>query len=132
MSSIIEVVALALQRTSDSRFMLARRGPNESGAGYWEFPGGKVERGETQRQALVREIGEELSLKIKPELLVLVAQNDHQYGAKVFRIFLWKCVINADPLVSLIDHDQIMWCDSFEMRALKVSAGDVTFIEKLL
>lgn len=132
MSSIIEVVALALQRSSDSRFMLARRGPNESGAGYWEFPGGKVERGETHRQALVREIGEELSLKIEPEQLELVAQNDHQYGAKVFRIFLWKYVITADPLVSLVDHDQIMWCDSFEMRALKVSAGDVVFIEKLL
>ena len=132
MSSIIEVVALALQRTSDNRFMLAKRGPNETGAGYWEFPGGKIERGETQRQALVREIGEELSFVIKPELLELVSTNDHQYGAKVFRIFLWKYKVAADPLVTLVDHDQIIWCDPFEMRALKVSAGDLTFIEKLL
>ena len=60
---VVEVAAAVLQR-SDGSFLLAQRPPDKIWAGYWEFPGGKIEAGETAREALVRELREELGIKV--------------------------------------------------------------------
>jgi 8-oxo-dGTP diphosphatase len=60
---IIEVVAGALMRP-DGSFMLGSRPEGKPYAGYWEFPGGKVEPGETAMQALVRELQEEMAITV--------------------------------------------------------------------
>ncbi len=59
----VEVAAAVLQR-SDGSFLLARRPKDKIWAGYWEFPGGKVEAGESARDALVRELREELGIEV--------------------------------------------------------------------
>ncbi|MFM2397611.1 MAG: hypothetical protein RLZZ144_861 [Pseudomonadota bacterium] len=59
----VEVVAAVLQRT-DGSFLLAQRPEGKVYAGYWEFPGGKVETGETRRAALSRELEEELGITV--------------------------------------------------------------------
>ena len=67
MSAIVEVAAAILLRQDqggDSEFLLACRPEGKVYAGYWEFPGGKVEPGETLRQALLRELHEELGIVI--------------------------------------------------------------------
>ena len=61
---IINVVGAAIIK--DGEVLCARRGEGKSLAGYWEFPGGKIESGETQKEALIREIQEELNATIKP------------------------------------------------------------------
>ncbi|MDZ4201033.1 MAG: Nudix family hydrolase [Gallionella sp.] len=61
---IVEVAAAVLQRP-DHSFLLAQRPPDKIWAGYWEFPGGKVEPGETARHALVRELREELGIEVE-------------------------------------------------------------------
>ena len=61
---IVEVSAAVLQRP-DNSFLLAQRPPDKIWAGYWEFPGGKVEPGETPRHALVRELREELGIEVE-------------------------------------------------------------------
>jgi 8-oxo-dGTP diphosphatase len=63
-SKIVEVSAAVLQRP-DNSFLLAQRPPDKIWAGYWEFPGGKVEPGETARHALVRELREELGIEVE-------------------------------------------------------------------
>jgi len=60
-TKIVEVAAAVLQRP-DGTFLLAQRPPDKIWAGYWEFPGGKIEPGETPHQALVRELREELGI----------------------------------------------------------------------
>ena len=60
---VVEVAAAVLQR-SDGSFLLAQRPPDKIWAGYWEFPGGKIEPGETAHEALVRELHEELGIKV--------------------------------------------------------------------
>ncbi len=63
-TGIIEVAAAVLQRP-DNSFLLAQRPPDKIWAGYWEFPGGKIELGETAHDALVRELREELGIEVK-------------------------------------------------------------------
>ena len=60
---MIEVAAAVLER-ADGAFLLAQRPPGKVYAGYWEFPGGKVEAGETVEQALRRELQEEIGITI--------------------------------------------------------------------
>ncbi len=62
-NNIVEVAAAVLQRP-DGSFLLAQRPPGKIWAGYWEFPGGKVESGESARDALVRELREELGIEV--------------------------------------------------------------------
>ena len=131
MSSIIEVVALALQRKVDNRYMIARRGPAESGAGFWEFPGGKIEPGESQINAVIREISEEFSFQLEMKNLQFVCENTHEYNGKKIRIYLWICSLEVIPEMILIDHDLIAWCNPDEMRKYSISPGDVNFIDKL-
>lgn len=60
---LVEVAAAVIER-SDGRFLMASRPPGKVYAGWWEFPGGKVEAGETPRQALERELHEELGIRV--------------------------------------------------------------------
>lgn len=63
MTKIVDVAAGILQKT-DGQFLLASRPPDKVYAGYWEFPGGKLEAGETAQQALVRELHEEMGITV--------------------------------------------------------------------
>ena len=63
-TKIVEVAAAVLQRP-DGSFLLAQRPPDKIWAGYWEFPGGKIESGETPYHALSRELREELGIEVE-------------------------------------------------------------------
>ena len=133
MSSVpIEVVALALQRKSDSKYFLARRGPGNSGAGHWEFPGGKIDAGETQTEALVREIKEELAMAIPPEKLTFVGSHFFQYPTKRIQLHLWALQLETPPAYQLSEHDQVMWCRPEAMKSISMSPADLYFIDQLL
>ncbi len=132
MSSVpVEVVALALQRKSDLKYFLARRGPGSSGAGHWEFPGGKIDVGETQIEALVREIKEELAMAIEPKKLSFVASHFFQYPTKKINLHLWMAVVETQPTYEMSEHDQALWCRPADMKSLEMSPADIYFIDKL-
>ena len=133
MSSLpTEVVALALQREQDQRYLIARRSPGSSGAGTWEFPGGKVENGESQIEALVREIKEELSVEFDPHRLSYVTGHLFKYPSRMIHLHLWKLIIPKSPYFILSEHDQVAWCTPTEMKVYNLSPADVYFIDKLL
>jgi 8-oxo-dGTP diphosphatase len=127
----VTVVALALKRSLDGKYLLARRGPGQSGAGEWEFPGGKIEAGETQKQALVREIKEELSLDISEQELTLVGDHVEFYLTKTVHIYLWSLRAQTISEIILSEHDSVCWCSPNEMMHLNLSAGDRPFIRLL-
>lgn len=88
---IVEVSAAVLQR-DDGSFLLAQRPPDKIWAGYWEFPGGKVETGETAHHALVRELREELGITVQtayPWLTRVFTYPHATVRLNFFRVTAW-------------------------------------------
>lgn len=111
MTKIVEVAAAILLRegeggAGDTEFLLAQRPPGKVYAGYWEFPGGKVEAGETLRQTLVREIQEELGVTIDRAWPWLSCQFTYPHATvrlKFFRAVSWHGEIAP------IEHSGFVW-----------------------
>ncbi len=95
MRQVVEVVAAVIQRPDD-RFLLACRPEGKPYAGYWEFPGGKVEQGETARDALKRELHEELGIEVTRAYPWLTRRFDYPHALvrlNFFRVAGW----NGEP-----------------------------------
>jgi 8-oxo-dGTP diphosphatase len=91
-NKIVEVAAAVLQR-SDGSFLLAQRPPDKIWAGYWEFPGGKIEPGESPRHALVRELHEELGITVEtayPWVTRVYAYPHATVRLHFFRVMAWS------------------------------------------
>jgi 8-oxo-dGTP diphosphatase len=89
---VIEVAAAVIQRP-DGAFLLAQRPAGKVYAGYWEFPGGKVERGEPPAAALARELHEELGIDIGPTYPWLTRVFTYPHGTvrlNFFRVHQWQ------------------------------------------
>lgn len=129
----IEVVGLVLYAKSSTRIAIFRRGPDDSGAGHWEFPGGKVDDGETKEQALVREIHEELAVKIKTSELKSIAATVYQYPTKKIRLSLFLAFCPDETIkFRLIDHDQFQWVMESELQQIDFSPADQALIPQVL
>ena len=89
-SDILLVAACALVDV-DGRVLLAKRPPGRSLAGLWEFPGGKVEKGETPEAALVRELEEELGIRVQASCLAPLTFASHGYETFHLLMPLYVC-----------------------------------------
>lgn len=87
---ILLVVACALVDT-DRRVLIAQRPQGKSMAGLWEFPGGKVEPGETPEAALIRELNEELAIETKEACLAPLSFASHSYENMHLLMPLYVC-----------------------------------------
>jgi 8-oxo-dGTP diphosphatase len=89
---LTQVAAAVIQRP-DGTFLLGQRAANTFYPGYWEFPGGKVEAGETPRQALVRELREELGIEVRKAYPWLVREHRYEHAhvaLHFFRVVEWE------------------------------------------
>ena len=130
MSDNIRVVAIAFFLMTQNKYLICRRGPAESGAGFWEFPGGKIDEGETEKKALVREIQEELSVDVIEDQLVYISDHLHQYDTKKIHIYLYKYDVSGLSY-TLIDHDMADWVTLDQIQNYPLAAADIEFIQKL-
>ncbi len=89
MDEAIEVTAAIIER--DGLVLIARRPPGGRHPGCWEFPGGKVEPGETSQKCLAREMAEEMGVGI--EVGELLAKGYHAYPDITIELFAFRCVI---------------------------------------
>lgn len=88
----LEVAAAVILR-ADGKFLLAQRPANKVYAGYWEFPGGKIENGESAEQALKRELHEELGIEVKRAYSWITRDYDYAHTAvrlHFFRVLDWR------------------------------------------
>ncbi len=109
MSALIEVAAAVMLRADGSEFLLAQRPQGKVYAGYWEFPGGKVEPGETVRAALQRELREELGISVSacsPWLTRVFTYPHATVRLNFWRVTAWSGEIGIS---APLEHDAVDW-----------------------
>ena len=119
----IEVVA-AIIRKGDKIFA-TQRGYGEW-KDWWEFPGGKMEAGETPGEALVREIREELSAEISVDELLCTVE--YQYPAFFLKMHCYLCSLVTEAL-HLNEHEAAKWLTKDELDGVKWLPADVEVVE---
>ena len=125
------VVALAL-RDDRGRWLMHRRPLHKHHGGLWEFPGGKVEPGERPREALVREIQEELGLSLVPHAVqpVAFAEEDETGRTKPIVIMLYSSAWDGSPVAAL-EGGEIAWFRSHEIDLLPKPPLDIELSRRL-
>lgn len=131
MSMSTVVVAIVLFSLASQKYLIVRRNQSQSGAGFWEFPGGKVECGETAEAALKREIQEELSLSIDASKLQFLSKNNHQYLTKSIDISFYLYEVAHEVPLVLVDHDDSCWCEVKDLLSYQMAPADIPVIEQL-
>lgn len=119
-------VVAALLFDDKGRILACKRPTQDAWAGWWEFPGGKVDEGESYSQALSREIEEEMGVSIEPGDLVESISFD--YEDRTVRLQIWNCgIINPDS-ITLREHDDSRWLSRQELLDVKWLPADLPII----
>lgn len=109
----------------DGKLLITRRPKGSHLAGYWEFPGGKQETGETREECLRREIREELGVDVQVERWLL--RVDHDYETKSISLHLFQCShLDGEPRP--IGCDDMKWVDPHDLSAYKLPPPDTEIL----
>lgn len=114
--------------THEGRILAARRKKGKHLAGFWEFPGGKIEPGETPEQCLTRELFEELGIRVA--VTDFVCESIYAYADKTVRLLGYRAVYLSGDF-QLHDHDQIRWLTVDTLMSVEWAAADVPIVEEL-
>ena len=122
-----DVTAAIIER--DGRIFIARRAPQENFAGFWEFPGGKVEPGETPEDCLIRELQEEFG--IRAAVRAFVGENVHAYESGSIRLLAYEVDI-IEGEISLSVHDAFDWVEPPALPDHGLLPADIPIARKLM
>ncbi|NLC48639.1 MAG: (deoxy)nucleoside triphosphate pyrophosphohydrolase [Tenericutes bacterium] len=125
---MINVVA-AIIKNKEGKILIAQRNLKKAQGGLWEFPGGKVEYGETQEAAIVREIKEELNMDIKFD--ECFDEKIYKYPEKTIRLIAINCSMIGDTY-EVREHEQIVWVTPDEFFNYKFAPADIYFVNKIV
>lgn len=111
---------------NDGSILCAQRGPGGALAGAWEFPGGKIEPGETPREALIREIDEELGCTINVGDEITTTIHEYDFGVVSLTTF-WCDLVSGTP--TLTEHADVRWLGRHELDKLAWAPADVPAVD---
>ncbi|RPH25962.1 pyrimidine (deoxy)nucleoside triphosphate diphosphatase [Buttiauxella warmboldiae] len=123
----LDVVAAIIEQ--HGKILLARRPEGGDQAGLWEFPGGKVDEGESQPQALVRELEEELT--IKAVVGDYIASHKREVSARVIHLHAWH-VSNFSGEPTALCHSELAWCLPAEAFGYDLAPADIPLLEAFM
>lgn len=124
----VQVVAAVVQ--DGDRVLLAQRPPGGPHGLLWEFPGGKVEAGESAEHALVREIHEELGVTVVTHEMMAVETHDYPHGPEVEIHFL-RCHLASHEFRLAPEVHAVRWARPADVDPASVLAADRAFLAKL-
>jgi 8-oxo-dGTP diphosphatase len=122
----IKVMAAVLRR--GDTVLIARRKAG-SYAGYWEFPGGKLEEGETPEECLVRELREELSIEARIGAFIATSR-DTDAERTIELIAHWAEIVSGE--LTPVDHDEILWILPRDHHNYKLAPSDLPIVEVVI
>jgi len=117
----VKIVAAAIIE-KDGKVLIARRALHSNHAGMWEFPGGKVEEGETPQECLARELFEELN--IRGNVGNHLCSSEYQYEHGSFKIEAFYVQWMGEITV-LKDHDRVEWVKSRDLESYELLPADI-------
>jgi 8-oxo-dGTP diphosphatase len=126
-SAVIRVVGAIVER--DGAVFAARRNSDRSAGGLWEFPGGKVEAGESPEAALRRELQEELDVSISVGPFIDRSLSD--VGSVRIELSCYAAEFEGDDPVSSSDHDAMQWVPLTDLSSLQWAPGDIPLLDGL-
>ena len=123
---MIKVAAAIIE--NDGKFLICQRGAGGNCAFLWEFPGGKIEEGESPNEALVREIREELSVEIEP--ISLFDEFLFSYPDKdIYFYFIRSKIVSGE--IQLNVHADAKWIKPHDKAIFEFCPADIPVINKL-
>ncbi len=114
----------------DGRVLLAERPAGKSMAGLWEFPGGKIEAGETPEAALIRELYEELGIETWASCLAPLTFASHSYEDFHLLMPVFACR-KWDGIVSPKEGQKLAWVHAKDLKSYPMPAADIPLIPVL-
>ena len=125
----ITTVVCGLLKNKAGLIFAAQRGSSQNEAGYWEFPGGKVEAGESLHAALARELLEELNLRVRVGRYL--AETTFSRNSKNFRLVAFSASAEANQKLKLSEHAQAGWFSYSQLQSLNLLPADVVLLQKI-
>jgi 8-oxo-dGTP diphosphatase len=123
-----EILVVAAVIVRDGQVLAAQRPDRGATANLWEFPGGKVEQGEDERDALRREIDEELCLRI--DVGELVGEYLEPVGGIVVRLkCYWASIVGGE--IKLNDHQAVQWLSANQLFSVSWSPPDIPAVHAI-
>jgi len=127
MKKIIKVVGAILIK--EGRILCAQRGGEKSLPFLWEFPGGKIEQGESPHQALIRELSEELLIEVELEATIFDAVSyEYDFGVVNLTTIIGK-LKSGEPV--LTEHQEIRWLSPEELFEVEWAPADIPIVKQL-
>jgi 8-oxo-dGTP diphosphatase len=127
---LVLVVAVALV-DADGRVLIAQRPPGKPLAGLWEFPGGKVDPGESPEEALIRELREELGITVKKPCLAPLTFASHAYSDFHLLMPLWVCR-RWEGVVSPQEGQAVKWVRPLDLSSYPMPEADIPLVSHLI
>jgi 8-oxo-dGTP diphosphatase len=122
------VVAAIIER-ADGSLLVGRRAAHKASAGLWEFPGGKPELGESEPEALEREIFEELGVAVR--VLRLFDRSVTEVAGVAIELACYACeLVGAEPSAST-DHDELRWVPVGKLSTLEWAEPDLPAVKRI-
>lgn len=125
---IIHVVCVILE-DAEGQFFVAKRPEDKALAGGWEFPGGKIEEGESHAAALKREIQEELEIQIEVGTALPSSNYEYDFGTVVLHPY--RATIQSG-VINLTEHPEGCWVSRKELPNLQWVPADIPIMRALL
>ena len=123
---VINVVAAAIEK--DGLIFCAQRPEGKSLGGFWEFPGGKLENGETPEEALIRKIKEEFDSEIEVISFLNEASYEYDFGIITMKTYLSKLISGE---LKLLEHQDSKWLPIGELSELEWAPVDIPAVKCL-